>query len=947
MPAQLDQLVADVIRSAERNPRSDLELLDAFARQGDSAAFDMLVRRHGPAVLSTCRRVLPGADADDAFQATFLALARHAPRVQSVGGWLVAVAHRAAVRMRQAAQRRAEVEANRNRPAGDSRDPSWREACAILHQELDALPDGYRRPLVLCYLAGLTRDEAARELGLSADAVKGRLERGRVRLRGKLARRGIALSAGLLSAAVAESTAAAVPASLVRATTSDPSPAVAALARVAAGASTHWARYAGIGLAAAVFIAGVALGLPATSPRQEAQKKEMPAPKAAKPGAENPARPNEPTNRTITGKVVDPDGKPVTGAEIVILPIEGRPSIVARSGEDGTFRLTVPLKSPGGWLFARLAGFGSNFLMPANNTPADFTFKLVKDAPIRGRVVGTEGKPVVGATVTVIAIQGIEEKSLDRFLAGWLKRDPGDQHLNVRGEVRWREGPRSLPDGTTIFGATTDADGRFEIAHVGNERVVKLNVEGPGIARIQPLVVTREGFDPAPYNRASQEQHRQDSDYGLGYHPTFLPPAAQIVVEAEKSIRGVVTELDTGKPLAGVTVRLRQGHRLRTPEPSAETDANGRYEIRGAKKADGYELYVNRIVDKGLIGRTVKVRDTEAYTPVTADIPMGRGIILTGRVLDTSTGKAIPGFVCVGVLFDNEFAKQPEFDSPDCYEFANTDAEGVFRTVVPPGPILLMGGPHPTNGKQDAYFKYQQLKPDPDYPQYFEMRMHGFRSPGGVTTIMQGMFCKVLKLAPDKKEVTADVILKKASEFRVQVRDAAGKPVKKFQVAGSTSQDWMHPELCEGDTCTVYDIDKATPRTIAFLASDSGQVGTAALKGDEKQPVTVTLAAPGKVHGKVVNPAGQPLANVRVQISYLDRAVEEIDHVWHATRHRTFETDAEGRFEFDGVVPGAPLLIYGRRGRTYLAPPKRDRSVAFTAKSGEAIDLGTIMLKED
>src|SRR5947207_14662022 len=98
MAAQLDQLVADVIRSAERNQRSDLELLDAFAQRGDAAAFEALVRRHGPAVLATCRRVLPGADADDAFQAAFLALARHAPRVRAVGGWLIAVAHRAAVR---------------------------------------------------------------------------------------------------------------------------------------------------------------------------------------------------------------------------------------------------------------------------------------------------------------------------------------------------------------------------------------------------------------------------------------------------------------------------------------------------------------------------------------------------------------------------------------------------------------------------------------------------------------------------------------------------------------------------------------------------------------------------------------------------------------------------------------------------------------------------------
>jgi RNA polymerase sigma factor (sigma-70 family) len=948
MPAQLDQLVADVIRSAERNPRSDLELLDDFSH-GDSAAFEALVRRHGPAVLATCRRVLPGADADDAFQAAFLALARRAGRVRGcVGGWLVTVAHRAAVRMRTAAQRRAAVESNHGGPGDVAPDPSWREACAVLHLELDALPDAYRRPLVLCYLTGLTRDEAARELGLSPDAVKGRLERGRVRLRRRLARRGISLTAGLLGVAVAESAAAAIPARLVRAATAEPSPAIAAIARAAVGTSSHWVRYTGLGLAAAALIAGIALGLPAISPREEAQKKEMPAPKTAKPG-EKPGDVDQVTTRVISGKVVDPNDKPVPNAELVLLPIDGRPAIAGKSGDDGRFRVTVPLKSPGAWLFARASGYGSNFLMPAGNTPADVTFKLVKDAPIRGRVVGTEGKPVAGAAVNVVSIQGTEEKSLDRFLAGWLKRDPSAQHLDLRGSVNWVDGPRALPDGRAIFAATTDADGRFEIANVGAERVVTLSVRGAGFADGRPLVVTRVGFDAAQYNRASRDQERQDGDYGLGYHPTFLPPAAQIVVESEKLIRGIVKDVDTGKPQAGVTVRLRAGWRLRLREPSAVTEANGRYEIRGARKAESYELYVNRNVDAGLLGRTVKVQDTAALEPVTADIGVAHGITLTGRILDMGTGKAVSGFACVGVLFDNEFVKRSEFATPDCYDFANADNNGVYRTIVPPGPVLLMGGPHPTKGREDVYFKYQQLKPDPDYPQYFDKQLSGFRSPGGVTTIMQGMYCKVLKLKPEQKEVTADIILKPASEFRVKVRDAAGKPVAKFLAAGTTSRDWMHPETCQGDECKIYDADPVQPRVVAFFAPDSGQVGWRTLKGDEKQPVEVTLQAPGKVKGRIVNAAGEPFANIRVQLSFFDRTVEEIDKAWHSThgpQARSLQTDADGRFEFDGVMPGAQFLVYGRRGNRYIEPPKRDRSVAFSAKSSETIDLGNVTLKE-
>src|SRR5262245_26024782 len=233
MPAtHFDRLVAGVRQALEPATRSDRELLDQFIRTRDSTAFETLVRRLGPQVLATCRRVLPGADADDAFQATFLALARDARRVRTaVGGWLIVVAHRISVRLRAAERRRAAIEARHAGPAADERDPSWREACAVLHAELDRLPESFRRPLVLCYLRGLSRDAAARELGWTEGTLKGRLERGRTRLRARLKKRGLTLSAGLL-AALAAPTAGAVPSRLFRAAAHcEPSPIACELVR--------------------------------------------------------------------------------------------------------------------------------------------------------------------------------------------------------------------------------------------------------------------------------------------------------------------------------------------------------------------------------------------------------------------------------------------------------------------------------------------------------------------------------------------------------------------------------------------------------------------------------------------------------------------------------------------------------------------------------------------
>src|SRR5688500_7910846 len=175
------QIVQRAVMAAGLGQRSDGELLGAFLEGKDPAAFEALVRRHGPLVLAACRQVLrDDAAADDAFQATFVALYQKAAAIRkqpALGGWLFRVARRTALRARRAADRRARHEAQVQRPGLAAPDLSWREACDVLHAELDRLPATYRDALVLCYLEGLPRDEAARRLGWSVTVLRGRLER--------------------------------------------------------------------------------------------------------------------------------------------------------------------------------------------------------------------------------------------------------------------------------------------------------------------------------------------------------------------------------------------------------------------------------------------------------------------------------------------------------------------------------------------------------------------------------------------------------------------------------------------------------------------------------------------------------------------------------------------------------------------------------------------------
>ena len=200
----------------------DRALLDRFSAEHDEAAFAALLERHGAMVLGICRRVLRnGHDAEDASQATFLVLARKAATIQkkeSVASWLHGVAFHVATNLKRDLARRSARETPLLESAGadGASEASWREVQAMLDEELARLPEHYRCPLILCYLEGKTRDEAAAVLGWGLATLRGRLERGRERLRARLNRRGLTLSAALFAHALTESSAsAALPAALV------------------------------------------------------------------------------------------------------------------------------------------------------------------------------------------------------------------------------------------------------------------------------------------------------------------------------------------------------------------------------------------------------------------------------------------------------------------------------------------------------------------------------------------------------------------------------------------------------------------------------------------------------------------------------------------------------------------------------------------------------------
>ncbi len=192
-------------------PADEGQLLERFVRLSDEEAFAELVARHGPLVLGLCRRLLGNVhDAEDVFQAAFFVLARKAATIrkpESLSCWLHGVAYRLALKARAEGERR-RLHERKAVLVSESEDVdlSWREVRGLLDEELQRLPEKLRLPLVLCYLEGLTQDEASLRLGWSRSTLKRRLEAGRERLRLRLTRRGVTLGASLFAAALAEST---------------------------------------------------------------------------------------------------------------------------------------------------------------------------------------------------------------------------------------------------------------------------------------------------------------------------------------------------------------------------------------------------------------------------------------------------------------------------------------------------------------------------------------------------------------------------------------------------------------------------------------------------------------------------------------------------------------------------------------------------------------------
>jgi RNA polymerase sigma factor (sigma-70 family) len=919
---------------------TDTQLLKRFAVHQDADAFAALMQRYGQLVWGVCRHVLRhDHDAEDAFQATFLVLARSSASIrkqEALASWLHGTAYRIALRARRdTAVRRTHENRGQSMPA-DKHLPETdlREALAMLDEEVQCLAPRQRAAFVLCSLEGKSLAEAAQQLGWKQGTVSGTLTRARRQLEQRLTRRGVTLTAVLSAVVLGRQVAsAAVPAGLARATTQAAllyaagktpaaalaSPAAAALAEGVTKTMFLTKLKVATMLLLAVGVAGLLtrqalVAQPfatqqVVAPQASAQDTKPPAPKR-----EDNAPPADHGNKAdealeVKGQVLGPDGKPCAGAKLFLWTnaVKDRADmpVLATTGADGRFRLTIAkaYRNHDAKIVARAKTHGPDWVEVARlDKGGEVTLRLAKDdVPIDGRVIDLEGQPVAGATIEV----GRLEQSEMKVWIETAKKGVSNHQERELASVAL-DGPTSV---------TTGKDGRFRLTGFGRERVVLLRLRGDNIEHCVFWVVMRD--EPLTGMRGGP--------YGT-YSATFTHHALP-----SKPIVGTIRDKATGKPLPGIAVVSSMYNNRWT-----KTDEKGRYRIVGAAKHERYSVSAGSA--PYLNCTKMDIADTPGLEPLTVDFELERGVAIKGRLTDKTTGQPVRGWMGYIPLADNPHIK--DFSELGKLQIIASDeaqskADGLFTVTAIPGPGVLVA-------RAD------------DEDRFVAAEVEGIKLAQSI--ILDG-YHAVIPVNPsgqDPKSTHYDIALVPGRALSGTVLGPDGQPLSGAHAAGLGATPKFFARS-EGKLATasfsVRGLSPKKSRTVLLMHPEKRLAKLQIVRPDESDPLTVRLEPLGALTGRVVAANGKPLAGlkVRTQLSFKPENFKNLPtelrfniQTWSKYINREATTDGDGRFRIEGLVPGVKYLLNVTREMEFLSACTRED---LTVEAGKAKDLGELQDK--
>jgi RNA polymerase sigma factor (sigma-70 family) len=944
---------------------TDAQLLERFLdRDGVDRedAFAVLVQRHGPMVLGVCRRRLSGsADAEDAFQAVFLVLARKAATVRSGEGlkaWLYAVAVRTTKEaQRRSARQRAREEAMRDRLKETSAPEKERtELLDLFDEEFDRLPSRFRDPLLLCELEGTSRQEAARRLGLPEGTLSSRLARGRSMLRDRLTRRGVAFGAGLSTLLKTEAANAALPepladntvrlAVLFAAGGGESGTIPAAITVLAEGVLAMFS----VAKLKLLIVAAVALGVTvctmgglarALGPRDHA------APPLAKTPVgsdqdKKPATDPKATDRRhaeVRGVVIDEAGQPVAEVEVLADAFTGFETR-GLTGPDGSFTLSRRRdRLDGTSLLARSTDGGRlgffryeyNLTPAAAKAPARIVLKPAREVVIR--VNDAAKAPVTGAGVEAAGNFAV----LDNVRTG----PDGSARLRIPtdAKVEWIVARRSgLGFDYAEFGAPDERGrprGGASAAELPNS--VALTLDGARTARIKatdssgkpvagaglyPWLLFREGrqsqvnyssrlltattgpdgialFDWLPKGNQTLQFWAVDEDYARRRVTVENERAEPVVARLlrTETIQGRVVRPD-GSPASGIELHAYgSGHGLDQGQADTRTAADGSYELR-VNPNEAYAVYVD---------------DKEWAAPSRLDVIVREGKSVKGVNFRLSRGTIIRGTVTIGP------GKRPAIGQYIRLDETGGMAPEEFREP----------------GDRFAHEVRRQFGASTDSAGRYSIRV----GPGTYTLMGPPRTENVKLTVGNESEVVHDFRMPRPEKGPITgrvVRSGArenGIAGARIEIAAANLR--AYPYTVTADDEGRFHADRDLDRLTIFAKSPDGTLGGMVEVGAEETETIIPVAPMATATGRLLNEDGKIASNQKLEWGRRISLDDERQVSMHCFAPKVV-TDSEGRFTLPSLVVGQTYEIFLSKEHRYLPA-----GVVQPEKSGP-IDLGTL-----
>ena len=722
---------------------------------------------------------------------------------------------------------------------------------------------------------------------------------------------------------------------------------------------------------------------PRDDPPQAPPAAAAPAPRP-RPNPGPPVDPDDPATADLfAGKVVDGDGRPLVGAKVYITPrgvMPGSPgptdpgAVRAVAAADGLFRFTakdltfpsldgLPARRPG-LLIAAAEGHGPDWMPTWGRAGSSFVshWDPVKGAvlaltlprdevPIRGRLLGPDGRPLAGASVRLIGLYVPWERDLDAHLEKERQKARSADVLMTDYD-RSLDTPAVLPGMTTE--AVTDADGRFRLGGLGRERLARLSVRGPGVADTWITVMTREAPDAHVRPRGATEDR---VIYGAQFTLTLW---------RGRTVTGVARDKSSGTPLADVWVGpgLRPITALQTGEYPDATDAQGRFALKGLSP-DLAELSYSRVLDMDRWERDqivlavpkpgrpyflAKARVNDAGEAV-VDCPRGIPFRLTLR---DGAGRPVEAEVTYSAIAPNEsFSKVVEYVQAQAgspLSRAASQADGSYLGVALPGPGAVLAkapreaGHRPAHVDPKAFFAPGKA----DWTAHDLNNTYGNHDWLTVATFYGGAmldqhdYAAIVLINPAEGAGPLELAATVAPDRprQVSLHDPEGRPVVGARATGLTHRPQGHEPPLRAATFPVGGLHPDRARRITFVKEDRKLIGFLLARGDGDAPYIVRMRPWAAATGRVLDERGNPSPNATLSADTVREFAAHDDP--GAGVFPGVTTDGDGRFRAERLVPGQS---YGATLYLGIGRPSGPAFEGLLLGPGEVRDLGDLRLR--